>query len=229
MTDKKYLDKMEWEPNIIYYVKAISRNPQYKPRTWSHEGKYGEFWTTDVKVARYNTIDKKYTEVGLFQFMIPKSILNEVQHKVDVDMPFYLRKSAGFNKEGKHITKYNVYNTPEEIADKKEFITKTYDVEPSKKKEITSVDIPFDDDMGDDEVALKEDLKKIDIPTQIPDKVNIKFTQEIVQSIIADAILESKNEILVTLQNIEEDLRKIANCFKEMLDKFTVKIKKVKE
>ena len=197
MPEKKYLDKMEWIPNTIYYIKAISRNPQYKPRTWEHEGKFGTFNTTDVKVARYNTVDKKYTEVGLFQFRIAKSILNEVQHKVDVDMPFYLRKSAGFNKEGKPITKYNIYNTPEEITDIQQDIFKediVKDIKQSRK------------DYAEGKVKTFEEIKRL------PD--------------ITPKIEVSLDDIVGTLQSIDASLLNISESFREMLDKFSVKIKK---
>jgi len=196
----EYLKKMEWQPETIYYVKAISRNPNFPPKVWEHEGKYGSFSTVDVKVARYNTIDKQYTEIGDYQFIIAKSILEKVKEKVEKDLAFYLRKSSEFNKEGKPIAKYNIYNVPEEITDIQQ------DMLSEKEKKI-----PFDNYEGNDEIAFKEDIKQ----TEKTGKVALQNFK-----------IKRLDKIIVTLQDIENDLRKLSNDFHEMLGKFSVRIKK---
>lgn len=107
----KYLEKMEWQPEVIYCVRAFSRNEKYPPKVWDNINKKtgNTFHPTDVKVARYNTKNKKYTEIGEYQFIIPYAILEEVKNYVAKDMAFYLVKGTD--------DKYKVYSNPNEITD----------------------------------------------------------------------------------------------------------------
>lgn len=122
----EYLKKMQWQPSVIYYVKAFSRNEKYPPRVWENKGQYGPFFTTDVKVAKYNTIDKKYTEIGDYQFRIAQSILDEVKNYVEKDMPFYLVKGTD--------DKYKLYSNPNEITEVQQDTYEEKEVKPIKQK-----------------------------------------------------------------------------------------------
>lgn len=108
---------MEWQKEVIYYVRGFSRNPDFPPKVWERTNRKtgNKFYPTDVKVARYNTKDKKYTEIGDYQFIIPYAILEEVKNYVAKDMAFYLVKGTD--------DKYKVYSNPNEIKDVQDLIS----------------------------------------------------------------------------------------------------------
>jgi len=231
------------DPSDDRYPRPMIFKKQYNKKDGT-----GKFWSWSVTIfaKEINYIHGKpetdEDTFGEFTFWIPK----EIREQIDVFFnenryKFYLIRKAEWYEDNKGVKKTkSVYRVASGLRELRESDTSKKDTTPTilpSDKERTSMPepeiqpktqhsttkdspfkyeghtvIPFDDDMGDDEIAFEEDLKKIDIPTQIPDK-------------IPNANL---NAIIVTLQNIEEDLRIIANCFKEMLDKFSVKIKKVK-
>lgn len=120
----KYLEKMQWQPEVIYYVRGFSRNEKYPPKVWDNINKKtgNTFHPTDVKVARYNTKDKTYTEIGEYQFIVAYSILEEVKNYVSKNMAFYLVK--GIDDE------YKVYSNPNEITDIQQEIYEEKEVKP---------------------------------------------------------------------------------------------------
>lgn len=170
-------------------------------------GKYWG-WSVGIFAKEIRYVDgKPETDddtLGEYTFWIPEEVREQVDELFEAGIyKFYLRRKSVWYKDskGKNKTKslYQVSAGLSGLKDEEELITKTYDVKPSKKKEITSVEFPFDDDMGDDEVAFKEDIK--------PEKEFQTISE-----------IDYTREILVTLQNIEEDLRKISNSFINLLD-----------
>lgn len=236
-----YPKNFEPIPETIYAIQMVSgKIPEDKkrspdddryPRPMIFKKEYdkkdgtGKYWGWSVSIFSkeviYNKDGNPETDddtLGEYTFWIPEEVREQVDEFFEAGIyKFYLRKKAVWYKDskGKDRSK-GVYQVSAGLSGLKDIQTKAFDIKPTKQKEITEVKVPFDDDMGDDKVAFKEDkAKATTIPISVMD-YNRTYKQDFV-------------EIVKTLQNIEEDLRIIANSFKEMLNKFTVKIKKVKE
>jgi len=219
MVGGKIPEDKKRDPSDDRYPRPMIFKKQYDKKDGT--GKYWG-WSVSIFAKEIRYVDgKPETDddtLGEYTFWIPEEVREQVDELFEAGIyKFYLRRKSVWYKDskGKNKTKslYQVSAGLSGLKDEEELITKTYDVKPSKKKEITSVEFPFDDDMGDDEVAFGDDFKPI---KKLPNGTPIIPIPEI-------------PDILVTLQNIEEDLRIIANCFREMLDKFSVRIKKEKE
>jgi len=231
-----YPDKFDPTPEKIYSCKMVGgkikdkeeRYPKPRIGKWDKvddEGKEYQSWNTTIfaKEVVYiegqpETDDKTLKE---YSFWIPERIREQIDSWFNEGIyKFYLRKTSRWYKDKKGIDRSaSLWQVSLGLRWFKEFDlaklegkTITEPIAKLQPKPETEPEVPFDDDMGDDEIAFKEDIK----PKLKPEQEFITPEPTLIQ-------------ILVTLQNIEEDLRIIANCFKEMLDKFTVKLKKVRE
>ena len=227
---------------------AGSRYP--KPRIFKKEhlkeDGSGTWWSWNVTILAKEVInlDTQPTTdddtLGEYTLWIPEEVREEVDDLFNRDIyKFYLRKKATWykDKKGKDRSK-GVYQVSAGLSGFKDIQEKIFNVKPTPQPTPkVEEEIPFNNYKGDDEIAFKEDLQgEINRPKGDIQKVN-KAMEKVLKDIQDSGIIkcltdmEEKNglyfqQIVGTLQNIEEDLRKLSNGFAEMLDKFTVKIKR---
>ena len=206
MVGGKIPEDKKRDPSDDRYPRPMIFKKQYDKKDGT--GKYWG-WSVGIFAKEIRYVDGKPetddNTLGEYTFWIPEEVREQVDELFEAGIyKFYLRRKSVWYKDskGKNKTK-SLYQVSAGLSGLKDIQEKILDVKPEPKISTDKkVEVPFDDDMGDDKIGFKEDLKKIDIPTQIPDS-------------IPDVNL---HEILVTLQNIEEDLRKISNSFITLLD-----------